>query len=402
MGPSAHFEPKVPADIVGNQPALKALAAALASDGQRFVLVSGVPGCGKTALCRVAMRDAIVLDVAKHYSQHQQNLHSNPNVQKDPKHLIANFATTKTMDQFVNRAVKVVWIDDVHVASSRDRHLLSCIAAFASNPLASRCKFVLCTDDNQVTKFADLVKATSALQVQVASVTHKHMFQQAMAILTRADVAFDDEQLLRAAKMSNGNWHDFVSNLDHWMQTDKCGIARDMLQGMTSRALVQRMLYQCPSVDDAIHMSEYDCGDMFMLAYENWVHVAKHRLAKKPAKTVCDAVTEIQNAFWNSFLMDAQVGTFDIDYEGKAMSSAYRYGKLVLELAPMRKDGAAAAMTSLVPRLYTGVGRKHPGDLLLPQRGIVAQAGDLLWSVAADCAGAASKDRVLAAYAQLE
>jgi hypothetical protein len=380
----AHFVPTAPADVVGNQPALKALAAALASDG-RFVLVSGAPGCGKSALCRVAMRDAIVLDVAQHYSQHQQNLHSNPNVQKDPKHLISSFATTKTMDQFVSRAVKVVWIDDAHVAAARDRSLMSCVVALSSNPLARHCKFVLCTDDNQVPKLAEFVKATSATHVRVASLTYKHVFQHAAAVLTGRGVEFDDERLLKAAKASKGNWHDFVSNVDHWMRQGDARVTRDALQGMTSRELVHRMLYECATVKDALHMSEYDCGDMFMLAYENWVNVAKPRMAKR-SPDVLRRVLSIQDAFWQSFLMDAQLGTFDIDYEGKAISTAYRYGKLVSELVALRSSANKHdAMTSIVPRMYTSVSRKHPGDLLSKQ-GLVPQQGDLLWSVVADCA----------------
>jgi hypothetical protein len=334
----------------------------------------------------------------------------------DPKQVMRNFATTNTLAGGMGmwgRGTKVLWIDDYHVLISRDRMLPAALLALQNNPWAHRCKFVLCINDASFHKVNELVKSTAHVVVKTNAVGYKHMFARVSEVLTQCAVEFDDARVLSAAKTANGSWHDMVTNIKHWFdgthpnadessKGDEMRLTRDLLQGMSSTDIIRNVIVRHQQAGDAFDICDYDVSEMFTLAYENWMQAIKPHMMKRvynakrsKADASCKVVSKItamHDVFANSLIMDAEAGSFDMDYELRAISSCYRYGSMIHHINALRsenaKDASSVTMTSVLPRVYVG-SRKHPAADAIKRRMLHGDDDkpDMLWIVMADGMG---------------
>lgn len=420
------FAPLSPEDIVGNHQALNRLTQLCNTPphGAVYALVSGPSGCGKSSLCRMAMRNASVLDVEFHFSHHQHGQHSNPNVQMDPKQILTNFVRAKTLDQFLSRrATKVVWLDDINILCARDRLLASTLVGLSASPI--NCVFVMCGTTDQLGKVSDLLALAKDTHLHVFPVQYQPMFAYVLRVLQRERIQVDEDRVLRMCKACKGNWHDFNCTVERWMlewQSDKPCIHndRDILQSLSPREIVQRLLWTCTTVPQALELVDYECGDLYMLLYENWTGTIKHQMNKRPSTQRCrttsakgslpgDVVMKhmlsVQDAFLSSLLLDNQAN-LDADWGIKNISTSFRLGKFVHELTPLRRTDCASSdesvrpsVTNILQRLCTGGGgRRHPKDVAM-RRGMSGEDGSV-WRVMTDCAIAGhTTEKLLQTYA---
>lgn len=351
--------PSSPEDIAHNRGVLMELRKGLARAAAAYLVV-GPSGCGKSALCRAAMSGASVLDVGT-YSMQYQSGDVSMYAQKDPKQVVAAFATRKTLEQFMSPAPKAVFVDDVHVLAAKDRLLASALAESLKQPHPG-CTFVVTTLPEHAAKYAAALGLVPSAVLTMTHAPAKAMFRAVHDVLDRGGYVRDEAtaaDLLRICRSCAGNWHDLVAGVDRRFCgpgaaagapcIDDARYRRDVVACMTPTELAEHVLSQTGGLGSAKLLMDCDCAELVTLTYENW---PSHLQAAKPRRTaaamregrarLAQAYCDIGNLYLQAAAMDAR-SMSTTDWLLKDMSTLFRYGGLMAHMAELRRHPLPAA-----------------------------------------------------------
>jgi hypothetical protein len=386
------LQPKSYNDVLANRAALNKLVQFLTTPAKKaeYIFVTGASGCGRSTFCKIALKaaKACVLNMNDHYMQHQHT-GTGINAQMEPKQILTNFANAMTIEQFVTRSVKVVYIDDIHVVSMRDRLLSSVLCGFDSRPEIF-CKFMVSCHSDHEGRFLDFVKIAerNGHMYTLQCPTYKQIFAFARTVFTKHSLPFDDDRLLQMSKISSGNLHDFFSNVDHWLENSRSEISckRDTMISLMPKELAYRLMYEIVDFNDVYKMVDCECGDLFMLIYENWHSIFKHvnnrRVTSPNVSSLFKSIFNIQNAFLKSLAMD-QYAMLNTDWSLKDISTIYRYGSFISGVKKLRKEKSSnGVLNQALQRLSNGT-KNHPSIVLGKITGF--SCTDMSWQTLCDC-----------------
>ena len=377
-------------DIVHNRGVLMELRRGLARAAAAYLVV-GPSGCGKSALCRAAMSGASVLDVGT-YSMQYQSGDVSMYAQKDPKQVMAAFATRKTLEQFMSPAPKAVFVDDVHVLAAKDRLLTSALAESLKQPHPG-CTFVVTALPEHATRFSTALGIAPSAVLTMTSAPAKSMFRAVHDVLDRGGYVRDEAtaaDLLRICKKCDGNWHDLVASVDRRFCGPGPGAAsssaagagaciddaryqRDIVACMNPTELAEHVLSRTGGFQTAKLLMDCDCAELVTLTYENWPSYLKTDAenAPKPRRTAAamregrarltQAYCDVGDLYLHAAAMDARAMA-STDWLLKDMSTLFRYGGLMHHMTELRRHalpaGAKRGMTRHLTKM--SVAKKLP------------------------------------------
>jgi DNA polymerase III delta prime subunit len=269
---------------------------AVLSVGVPKVLLVGPPGCGKTTVCGLIVRD---------FSSSHDILHHTTNdrcdTDKDAKQLVKNFVANRTIESFFASKPKMLLIEDIDTLVEADRGYASFLVSLVLDP--STVVLMTCSN-NHNRRVMDVEKRTThTFVMKNPSVEEVCTAMQAWFLET--GYAFDTDRLTRVARIHDGNVRDVVNNMQ---STDDLAVMERERENTTlaqSCALecAHRVLDNYTSVKDMYHISD---NTVCNVLYENYVRDMCCNRRKIPVGDCLNVVKSVIDTWIGCSAMEAR------------------------------------------------------------------------------------------------
>ncbi len=258
-----YITPTNPANFVGNKVMICNIQKLLQQVkdlhdvAKNIVCVMGPDGSGKTTLCNLLLKkyDFQVLEIGK-------DILTNDNI----KTMIDNFANNTTIEHYLLKKTKIVFIDDLDVLLCIDRNLVSKIASF--NKILKKKKIsILITCNSGIDK--KLFSDTEAEVFKLCYPSCKDSFSYIMDRLDTARINFDMEHLLQVVTKFKGNIRESVLNMNNSSaELDSIQVERSF-KDMNHFEIAKHILSNSSSCKEIDHLTRGDVGNLPYILYEN-------------------------------------------------------------------------------------------------------------------------------------
>lgn len=376
------LNPECPTDIAEeNRQVMDKVLAFLRAPTQRaeYALLTGPSGSGKSTISMIAVHHegATVLDMNDQYTAHAGGNGLGLHSQLEPKQVLTNFVTARTLDQFFTRSndgtmqapTRVVLLDDIHVMAARDRSLMPMLVRFSTDRSVC-CKFLMTCHVDSLAIAGDVggIAEAQGMVMKVRPPDLMHVMDFITARLDRMQVTYQHDTL---ASMMSTNVQDLLNNIDHWLKHPRSSSSdshRDRMIGMTPKDLAMHIVWDACSFDDVCPVVDCECGDLFMYVYENWRAAVKHLGSQKirSGKDTLQKLCSVQRATMSSIHMD-YYAMQNAEWRLKDYSAIYRYGTMATHLACLRPENKSTRppLSAALQRM-SGMGRTHPMYAMSP------------------------------------
>jgi GTPase SAR1 family protein len=224
---------------------------------KNIICIMGPDGSGKTILCNLLLKkyDFQVLEIGK-------DILTNDNI----KTMIDNFANNTTIEHYLFKKRKIVFIDDLDVLLCVDRNLLSKISSI--NKILKKKKIsVLITCNSGIDK--KLFTDTEAEVFKLTYPSCKDSFSYIMNKLDDASVDYDMEHLLEVVTKFKGNIRESVLNINNsTAELESISVERSF-KDMNNFEVAKHILSNSSSCKEIDHLIRGDVGNLPYILYEN-------------------------------------------------------------------------------------------------------------------------------------
>lgn len=224
---------------------------------KNIICIMGPDGSGKTILCSLILKkyDFQVLEIGK-------DVLTNDNI----KTMIDNFANNKTIENYLFKKPKIVFIDDLDILLCVDRNILSKISSF--NKILKKKKiFILITCNSSIDK--KLFTDTEAEVFKLTYPSCKDSFSYIMNRLDNAGVDYDMKHLLEVVTKFKGNIRECVLNINNSSaELESINIERSF-KDMNNFEVAKHILSNSSSCKEMDHLIRGDVGNLPYILYEN-------------------------------------------------------------------------------------------------------------------------------------
>ena len=227
------------------------------SISKNILCITGPDGSGKTTLCRLLFNkvDFEILQIGK-------DVLTNDNI----KTIIENFANNTTIEHYILKKQKLVFIDDVDILLCIDRNLVSKILTL-NNILKKKKVSIIVTYNCNVDKklFAD----TEAEYFKISYPSCKDTFSYLMHKFDIEGIDYDMDKLLEITTKHKGNVRETVLNLHNTVEDLQHKSIERAFKDMNQFEVAKSILGQRNTSTEINSLCKGDVGNLPYILYEN-------------------------------------------------------------------------------------------------------------------------------------
>jgi archaellum biogenesis ATPase FlaH len=251
--------PKDVSKFVGNKQLILQLSKSLqqANSVKNTICIYGPDGCGKTVLCKLLFEkyNFQVLEIGK-------DVLTIDNV----KTAIENFAQNMTIEHYMFKKRKIVFVDDLDVLLSIDRNLVSKLMSL-NKALKQKGIHIVITCNINTDK-----KTLNENEVDVFKMTYptsKDAFAYIMTCLDTHHVEYNMEKLLLVSNKCKGNIREIVLNLSCSDNELKERNLEKTFKDANTFEISKYILSKSHNNEELEHFMRGDVGNVPYIMYEN-------------------------------------------------------------------------------------------------------------------------------------
>lgn len=293
--------PKDIAKFVGNKLLITQLSKCLqpANNAKNTVCIYGPDGCGKTVLCKLLFEkyNFQVLEIGK-------DVLTIDNV----KTSIENFAQNMTIEHYMFKKRKIIFVDDLDVLLSIDRNLVSKLMALNKILKPKGIKIIITCNINTDKK---TLNENEVEIFKMSYPTTKDAFAYIMSRFDASHLKYDMEQLLNVTNKCKGNIREIILNLTC---SDNELTARNVEKTFKDANTFEISKYVLSKSYKDIEIEQFvkgDIGNVPYIMYENlpieldgnYKIDAKDKANKKG---IIDRYLQVNNDFINASMFEDQ------------------------------------------------------------------------------------------------
>lgn len=224
---------------------------------KNIVCLLGPDGSGKTTLSSLLLKkyDFHVLEIGK-------DILSNDNI----KTLIENFTNNTTIEHYILRKRKIIFVDDLDILLSLDRNIVSKITAF-NKLLKVKQICVLITYNSSIDK--KLFSDNDAEVFKLNYPSCKDAFSYIMQVLDAEKVEYDMEHLLQVVNKHKGNIRESILNINNTQYDLDQKQLEKAFKDMNHFEVAKSILSKKPNIDEIDQLVRGDTGNLPYILYEN-------------------------------------------------------------------------------------------------------------------------------------
>lgn len=252
--------PKSIPQFVGNKVAIKALHEFMMSSNptKNILCLLGPDGSGKTILSHLIMdsHKKQVLELGKDI------LYGN-----DIQTVLHNFANNMTIESFMNKRQKVVFLDDLDILVNIDKMILSKILTANKLLKTKGIKILMSSNINDERRITDQPKEIEAVKLSYPFVKDTYVY--IMRCFDDHSIDHDPQQLLTIVQKCKGNIRDSILNLN-CSESDLSTKAQEAtFKDMNNFEITRRILQNKCTSSDVETLIAGDPGVVPYMLYEN-------------------------------------------------------------------------------------------------------------------------------------
>lgn len=258
-----HITPTCISNFVGNRMLVTNInkwlqqAVNKANMTKNILCIMGPDGSGKTILSTLLLKkhDFHVLEIGK-------DVLTNDNI----KTSIDNFTNNTTIEHYIFKRQKIIFIDDLDILMCIDRNIVSKIIAF--NKVLKQKKICLvATCNSNIDK--KLFSENDAEYFRLTYPSCKDSFSYIMHILDEKQIEYDMEHLLQVVNKHKGNIRESVLNLQN-TETDLHSKSLERaFKDMNHFEMAKSILSKKSTTTEIDHLVKGDIGNLPYIIYEN-------------------------------------------------------------------------------------------------------------------------------------
>jgi hypothetical protein len=224
---------------------------------KNILCLLGPDGSGKTTLASLLLTkyDFHVLEIGK-------DILSNENI----KTLIENFTNNTTIEHYIFRKRKIIFVDDLDILLSIDRNIVSKIISFNKLLKVKQiCMLITCNSSTDKKLFSD----NEAEFFKLSYPSCKDAFSYIMQVFDAEEVEYNMEHLLQVVNKHKGNIRESILNINN-TQYDLAQKHLDKaFKDMNNFEIAKSILSKKPNVAEIDHLVRGDTGNLPYILYEN-------------------------------------------------------------------------------------------------------------------------------------
>lgn len=293
--------PKDISKFVGNKQLILQLSRCMqqVSDCKNTICIYGPDGCGKTVLCKLLFEkyNFQVLEIGK-------DVLTIDNV----KTAIENFAQNMTIEHYMSKKRKIIFVDDLDVLLSIDRNLVSKLMSLNKILKPKRIKIIITCNINTDKK---TLNETEVETFKMTYPTSKDAFAYVMSCLDAAEIEYDMEKLLNVSNKCKGNIREILLNLSCSEKELQMRNLEKTFKDANTFEISKYILSKSYNLEELEHFMKGDVGNVPYILYENLPCEldANYKIdAKDKAnnKGVIDMYMQVNNNFINASMFEEQ------------------------------------------------------------------------------------------------
>lgn len=283
-----HVTPKSLSSFVGNKMTISNINKLLnqvknkQAPVKNIICIMGPDGCGKTILSNLFLQkyDFQVLEIGK-------DILTNDNI----KTMISNFTNNTTIEHYLCKKQKIVYIDDIDILLSIDRNIVSKITTF-NKILKAKGICILVTCNSGIDR--KLFTESEAEVFKLTYPSYKDSFSFIMHMFDAANIEYNLDHLLLVVNKHKGNIRESVLNLQN-TQTDLeiKGVERTF-KDMNQFEIAKSILNNVHTVEELDYLIKGDIGNVPYILYENYPSEID---ANYKTNNILDLYLKINNSF---------------------------------------------------------------------------------------------------------
>lgn len=224
---------------------------------KNILCLLGPDGSGKTTLASLLCKkyDFHVLEIGK-------DILSNDNI----KTIIENFSNNTTIEHYIFKKRKIIFVDDLDILLSIDRNIISKILS-CNKVLKNKqiCIFVTCNSCTDKKLFTD----NEAEFFRLTYPSCKDAFSYIMQAFDTQEVEYDMEHLLQVVNKHKGNIRESILNINNTQYDLHQKHVEKAFKDMNNFEIAKSILSKKPDVAEIDHLVRGDIGNLPYILYEN-------------------------------------------------------------------------------------------------------------------------------------
>jgi energy-coupling factor transporter ATP-binding protein EcfA2 len=225
---------------------------------KNIICIMGPDGCGKTTLSTLLLQkyNFQVLEIGK-------DILTNDNI----KTMIDNFTNNTTIEHYLCKKQKIVFIDDLDILQCVDRNIVSKITTFNKTLKAKGiCILVTCNSNNDKKIFTD----NEAELFKLTYPAYKDSFSFIMNRFDAANIEYDLEHLLLVVNKHKGNIRESVLNLHNTQNDLEVKGTERTFKDLNQFEVAKSILSNTNTVAELDYLMKGDIGNLPFILYENY------------------------------------------------------------------------------------------------------------------------------------
>lgn len=256
--------PKSLTDFVGNKIAIKNIQAFITkkfvkdNTEKNILCILGPDGCGKSTLCDLLFKkhNRQVFEVGK-----------DSLTGCDIKSVLYNFANNMTIESYMVKKEKVVFIDDIDILCNIDKLIISKI--LAANKLLKQkgIKVIVTCNINDERKMVDNEKDIEIFKLSYPY--SKDSYVYVMTCFDEHNIDYDAEKLLQVVQKCRGNICETVLNLQSTTYELDSKAMEAGFKDMNNFEITRKILNNKHTLNELEYLIKSDLGLIPFMLYEN-------------------------------------------------------------------------------------------------------------------------------------
>jgi hypothetical protein len=226
---------------------------------KNILCILGPGGCGKTVLCKLLFKkyNINVLELGK------DNL-----TLEDTKNMLYNFANNTTIEQFMIKRDKIVFVDDVDILMNADKCIVSKILSCNKALKRKKIKIILTCNINEEKKLHDTVKDIDIIKLYYPSI--KDSYTHIMFSFDEHGINYEPEHLLNVVTKHKGSIRESILNMyntNEELDTKEVEVA---FKDMNTFEIAKNILNKSSNLQNVEYLIRGDIGVLPYVLYENF------------------------------------------------------------------------------------------------------------------------------------